>query len=156
MFRNWHPLPNSLMGSGEGASFDLLGEYRDSRRFVEEIKRAREATGLTLVGVSRRVRYRSDGPISQGKRAQQEPDTGNALALRRRSRAALVRTAEAIRDTRPARGKATRVGAAQGEVEPAVLTCGHELIVPRIVRASGSLPRVERPSSAAGSRGRTR
>jgi hypothetical protein len=45
-FRDWHPSPEELDASGEGASFDLHGEYRDLRPFVEEIKRAREAAKL--------------------------------------------------------------------------------------------------------------
>jgi hypothetical protein len=54
MFRNWHPSPEELIASGEAANFDLHGEYRELRPFVEEIKRAREAAGLTLAEVSRR------------------------------------------------------------------------------------------------------
>jgi Helix-turn-helix len=54
MFRNWHPSPEELIASGEAANFDLHGEYRELRPFVEEIKRTREATGLTLAEVSRR------------------------------------------------------------------------------------------------------
>ena len=54
MFREWHPSPEELIASGEGANFDLHGEYRELRPFVEEIKRAREAAGLTLAEVSRR------------------------------------------------------------------------------------------------------
>jgi hypothetical protein len=52
-FRNWHPSPEELIATGEGANFDLHGEYRELRPFVEEIKRAREAAGLTLAEVSR-------------------------------------------------------------------------------------------------------
>src|SRR5207249_9345509 len=54
MFRNWHPSPEELIASGEGANFALQGEYRELRPFVEKIKRAREAAGLTLAEVSRR------------------------------------------------------------------------------------------------------
>src|SRR3984893_17102229 len=54
MFRNWHPSPEELIASGEGANFDLHGEYRELHPFVEEIKRAREGAGLTLAEVSRR------------------------------------------------------------------------------------------------------
>jgi hypothetical protein len=48
MFQNRHASPEELIASGEGASFDLRGEYCELRPFVEEIKRAREAAGLTL------------------------------------------------------------------------------------------------------------
>ncbi|HEV3022583.1 MAG TPA: hypothetical protein VGX76_08945, partial [Pirellulales bacterium] len=34
MFRNWHPSPEELIASGEGANFDLHGEYRELRPFV--------------------------------------------------------------------------------------------------------------------------
>jgi hypothetical protein len=51
-FREWHPSPEELIASGEGTNVDLHGEYRDLRPFVEEIKRAREAAGLTLTEVS--------------------------------------------------------------------------------------------------------
>ena len=54
MFRNWHPSPEELIASGEGANFNLQGEYRQLRPFVEEMKRAREDAGLTLADVSRR------------------------------------------------------------------------------------------------------
>src|SRR5581483_11949763 len=53
-FRDWHPSPEELIASGEGANFDLHGEYRELRAFVQAIKRAREAAGLTLADVSRR------------------------------------------------------------------------------------------------------
>jgi hypothetical protein len=48
MFRNRYSSPEELIASGKGANFGLHGEYRELRRFVDEIKRAREATGLTL------------------------------------------------------------------------------------------------------------
>ncbi len=113
MFRNLHPPPEQFIGSGEGASFDLLGEYREQRRFVEEIKRAREATGLPLVGLSRRSGI--DQPaLSRKENGHNKNPTLEtlwcyAVAVGRR----LVLTAEAIRDTRPARGKAKRVRAAR-------------------------------------------
>ena len=43
-----------MIATGEGANFNLQGEYRELRPFVEEIKRAREAAGLTLAELSRR------------------------------------------------------------------------------------------------------
>ena len=36
MFRNWHPSPEELIASGEGANFDLHGECRELRPFVED------------------------------------------------------------------------------------------------------------------------
>ena len=54
MFRQWHPSPEELIASGEAANFDLHGEYRELRPFIEKIKHAREAAGLTLADVSRR------------------------------------------------------------------------------------------------------
>jgi hypothetical protein len=53
-FRDWHPSPEELIASGEAADFDLHVEYRELRPFVQEIKRAREAAGLTLAEASRR------------------------------------------------------------------------------------------------------
>jgi len=53
-FCNWHPSPEELIASGEGANFDLHGNYRELRPFVDGIKRAREAAGLTLAEVPRR------------------------------------------------------------------------------------------------------
>ncbi len=53
-FRDWHPSPEELIASGEGANFDLHGEYQELRPFVERIKHAREENGLTLAEVSRR------------------------------------------------------------------------------------------------------
>ncbi len=54
MFRKWNRFPEELIGRSEGANFDLHGEYRKLRPFVEEIKRARDGAGLTLAEVSRR------------------------------------------------------------------------------------------------------
>jgi len=42
------------IATGEGANFDLHGEFRELRPFVKEIKRAREAAGLTLAEASHR------------------------------------------------------------------------------------------------------
>ncbi len=42
------------MPPARGANFDLHGEYRELRPFVEEMKGDREAAGLTLAEVSRR------------------------------------------------------------------------------------------------------
>jgi DNA-binding XRE family transcriptional regulator len=112
MFRDWHPSPEELIASGEGANFDLHGEYPELRRFVEEIKRAREAAGLTLVEVSRRCGI--DQPalsrLENGHNKNPTLDTlwRYAAAVGRR----LLLTTEAIRDTRPRRGRTTRVRAA--------------------------------------------
>jgi len=113
MFGNWHPSPKELIASGEGASFDLHGEYRELRPFVAEIKRTREAAGLTLAEVSRRCGI--DQPalsrLENGHNKNPTLDTlwGYAAAVGRR----LVLTTEAICDTRPAQGKAKRVRAAR-------------------------------------------
>jgi Helix-turn-helix domain len=53
-FRDWHPSPEELIASGEAVNFDLRGEYRPLRPLLEELKRNREAAGLTLAEVSRR------------------------------------------------------------------------------------------------------
>jgi DNA-binding XRE family transcriptional regulator len=113
MFGNWHPSPEELIASGEGANFDLHGEYRALRPFVEKIKRAREAAGLTLAEVSRRCGI--DQPalsrLETGHNKNPTLDTlwryAAAVGLR------LVLTNEAIRDTRPTRGRGKRVRAAQ-------------------------------------------
>jgi len=111
MFRNWHPSPEELIATGEAANFDLHGEYRELRPFVEEIKRAREAAGLTLAEVSRRCGI--DQPalsrLENGHNKNPTLDTlwRYAAAIGRR----LVLTTEAIRDTRPAQDKVKRVRA---------------------------------------------
>jgi DNA-binding XRE family transcriptional regulator len=113
MFSEWHPSPEELIASGEGANFDLHGEYGELRPFVEEMKRAREAAGLTLAEVSRRCGI--DQPalsrLENGHTKNPTLDTlwRYAAAVGRR----LVLTTEAIRDTRPAQGKAKRVRAAR-------------------------------------------
>src|SRR5271165_2115100 len=105
MFRDWQPSPEELIASGEGADFDLHGEYRQLRPFVEEIKRAREEAGLTLAEVSRRCGI--DQPalsrLETGHNKNPTLDTlwRYAAAVGRR----LVLTTEAIQDTRPARSK---------------------------------------------------
>ena len=112
-FRNWHPSPEELIASGEGANFDLHGEYRELRPFVEEIQRAREEAGLTLAEVCRRCGI--DQPalsrLENGHNKNPTLDTlwRYAAAVGRR----LVLTTEPIRDTRPTGGKAKRVRAAR-------------------------------------------
>jgi DNA-binding XRE family transcriptional regulator len=111
MFQAWHPSPEELIASGAGANFDLHGEYRELRPFVVEIKRAREEAGLTLAEVSRRCGI--DQPalsrLETGHNKNPTLDTlwRYAAAVGRR----LVLTTEAIRDTRPTRGRAKRVRA---------------------------------------------
>jgi DNA-binding XRE family transcriptional regulator len=113
LFREWQPSPEELIASGEGANFDLHGEYRQLRPLVEEIKRAREATGLTLAEVCRRCGI--DQPalsrLENGHNKNPTLDTlwryAAAVGLR------LLLTTEAIRDTRPARGKSKRARAAR-------------------------------------------
>jgi len=110
-FRNWHPSPEELIATGEGANFDLHGEYRELRPLVQEIKRAREGAGLTLAEVSRRCGI--DQPalsrLENGHNKNPTLDTlwRYAAAVGRR----LILTTEAIRDTRLAKGKAKRVRA---------------------------------------------
>ena len=113
MFRNWHPSPEELIASGEAANFDLHGEYRELRPFLEEIKRARETAGLTLAEVSRRCGI--DQPalsrLETGRNKNPTLDTlwRYAAAVGRR----LVLTTEAICDTRPKQRKARPVRAAR-------------------------------------------
>jgi transcriptional regulator with XRE-family HTH domain len=111
MFRDWHPSPEELIASGEGAKFDLRGEYRALRPLVEEIKRNRESAGLTLAEVSRRCGI--DQPalsrLENGHNKNPTLDTlwRYAAAVGRR----LVLTTEAIPDTRMVPGQAKRVRA---------------------------------------------
>src|SRR6516162_11889365 len=56
LFRNWHPSPEELIASGEGANFDVHGEYRQLRPLVDGLQRTREAAGLTLPPLARRCR----------------------------------------------------------------------------------------------------
>jgi hypothetical protein len=113
MFREWHPSPEELIASGEGANFDLHGEYRQLRPFVEEMKRAREAARLTLAEVSRRCGI--DQPalsrLENGHNKNPTLDTlwRYAAAVGRR----LLLTTEPIRATRPAQRKPKRARAAR-------------------------------------------
>jgi DNA-binding XRE family transcriptional regulator len=104
-FRDWHPSPEELIATGEGANFNLHGEYRELRPFVEEMKRAREAAGLTLAEVSRRcgIDQPALSPLENGHNKNPTLDTlwRYAAAVGRR----LILTTEAIQDTRQARGK---------------------------------------------------
>ena len=86
MFRNWHPSPEELIASRRG------GELRPPRR----VSRAAPVRGGDQAGPRGGGTHpgrgvpalwdRPAGPFSPGKRAQQEPDAGHALALRCRSR----------------------------------------------------------------------
>jgi hypothetical protein len=115
MFRDWHPSPEELIASGEGATFDLHGEYRALRQFVTEIKRAREAAGLALAEVSRRCGI--DQPalsrLENGHNKNPTLDTlwRYAAAVGQR----LILTTEVIRNTRPRRDKLNRVRAERGK-----------------------------------------
>jgi DNA-binding XRE family transcriptional regulator len=112
-FLDWHPSPEELIASGEGANFALHGEYRQLRPLLEELKQAREAAGLTLAEVSRRCGI--DQPalsrLENGHSKNPTLDTlwRYAAAVGRR----LVLTTEAIRDTLPAEGKPRRAKAAR-------------------------------------------
>jgi hypothetical protein len=109
MFRDCHPPPEELIASGEGSNFELHGEYRDLRPFVQGIKRAREAAGLTLMQVSRRCGI--DQPaLSRLENGHNHNPTLDTLwryvaAVGRR----LILTTEAIPDTRPMPVKTKRV-----------------------------------------------
>jgi DNA-binding XRE family transcriptional regulator len=110
-FKNWHPSPEELIASGEGANFDLHGEFRQLRPLVEEIRQAREVAGLTLAEVSRRCGI--DQPalsrLENGHNRNPTLDTlwRYAAAVGRR----LLLTTEEIPDTRPAKGKSKGVRA---------------------------------------------
>jgi DNA-binding XRE family transcriptional regulator len=112
-FRNWHPSPEELIATGEGVNFDLHGEYRQLRPFVEEMKRAREASGLTLAEVSRRsgIDQPALSRLENGHNKNPTLDTlwRYAAAVGRR----LVLATEAIVDTRPEKTKAKVVQAAR-------------------------------------------
>jgi DNA-binding XRE family transcriptional regulator len=111
LFRDWHPSPEELIASGEGANFDLQGEFRGLRGFVAEMKRTREAAGLTLAEVSRRCGI--DQPaLSRLENGQNKNPTLDTLwryaaGLGQR----LILSSEAIRDTRPAKTNAKHVRA---------------------------------------------
>ncbi len=99
-FRDWHPSPEELIASGEAVTFDLRGEYRPLRPLLEELKRTREAAGLTLAEVSRRCGI-DEPALSRLENGHNENPTLDTLwryaaALARR----LVLTTEAIADTR--------------------------------------------------------
>lgn len=108
-FRDWHPSPEELIASGEGAKFSLHGEYHKLRPFVAEIKRAREAAGLTLAEISRRCGI--DQPalsrLENGHNKNPTLDTlwRYAAAVGRR----LLLSTEPITDTRPVKKSSKRV-----------------------------------------------
>jgi DNA-binding XRE family transcriptional regulator len=103
-FRTWHPSPEELVASGEGANFDLRGEYRELHPFVQKIKQARQAAGLTLAEVSRRCGI--DQPalsrLENGRNRNPTLDTlwRYAAAVGQR----LILSTETIRDTRQTPG----------------------------------------------------
>ena len=106
LFREWHPSPEELIASGEGANFNLQGEFRGLRRFVAEMKQARVAVGLTLAEVSRRCGI--DQPalsrLESGRNKNPTLDTlwRYAAALGQR----LILSSESIPDSRAAKANA--------------------------------------------------
>jgi hypothetical protein len=117
-FRDWHPSPEELIASGEGANYDLHGEYRQLRPLLEGLRRARKAAGLTLAEVSRRCGI--DQPalsrLENGHTKNPTLDTlwRYAAAVGRR----LLLSTEVIRDTRPADGKSRGSKAARKAESP--------------------------------------
>jgi DNA-binding XRE family transcriptional regulator len=113
IFWTWHPSPEELIAAGEGVNFDLRGEYRQLRPLLEQIKRAREAAGLTLADVARRCGI--DQPalsrLENGHNKNPTLDTlwRYAAAVGRR----LLLTTEAIADTRARKGKAKHLQTAR-------------------------------------------
>jgi DNA-binding XRE family transcriptional regulator len=111
-FRTWHPSPEELIASGEGANFSLHGEYRFLRPLLAELKQAREAAGLTLAEVSKRCGI--DQPalsrLENGHNKNPTLDTlwRYAAAVGRR----LLLDTERIKDTRV--GKKRANAAARG------------------------------------------
>ena len=107
-----HRFPEELIPSGEGASFDFHGGYRELRPLVEEIRRIREAAGLTLAVVSRRCRI--DQPalsrLENGHNMNPTLDTLWRYSAVGRGQAL---TTEAIRDPRPSQAEPTRVPTAR-------------------------------------------
>jgi transcriptional regulator with XRE-family HTH domain len=53
-FRDWHPGPEELIASGAAARLGLNVLYAPARQLLAELKRVREAAGLTLAEVSKR------------------------------------------------------------------------------------------------------
>jgi len=104
---------------------------------VEEIKRAREAAGLTLAEVAGRCGI--DQPaLSRLENGHNKNPTLDTLRRYAAAVGRLVLTTEAIRATRPAQGNAKPVRPAR-ERWAALLICSDEPIIPRNVRASGSV-----------------
>ena len=112
-FRDWHPGPEELIASGAAARLGLNVVHFPAEELLRRLKASREAAGLTLADVSARCGI--DQPalsrLENGHTQNPTLDTlwRYAAALGRR----LVLTTEAIRDTRPAQGKAKRVRAAR-------------------------------------------
>ncbi|HEX5443607.1 MAG TPA: helix-turn-helix transcriptional regulator [Pirellulales bacterium] len=113
MFRNWHPSPEEMIASGAGANFNLRGEYRELRPFVDEIKRAREAAGLTLAEVSRRCGIDQPALSRLENGHNKDPDARHPLALCGRRRAAAHHLHRSDPRHAPVRSKAKRVVAAR-------------------------------------------
>jgi transcriptional regulator with XRE-family HTH domain len=112
------------------------------RTFVEEIRRAREAAGLTLAEVSRRCGIDQSAPsrLENGHNKNPTFDTLWRYPPYRRTAVGwrLVLTTEAIRDTRPARVKANRVRAAP-DLEAGLRFRSHERKFLGSFGASGSV-----------------
>jgi Helix-turn-helix domain len=113
MFRNWHRAPEELIADGELATVGLRGAYGELHSFVDQIKKAREASGLTLAEVS--VRCGIDQPaLSRAEDGRNKTTTLDTLwryadAVGRRR----VMTRETTRDTR--RRASSRSGSVRNE-----------------------------------------
>jgi transcriptional regulator with XRE-family HTH domain len=55
-FRDWHPGPEELIASGAAARLGLNVLYAPARELLADLKREREAAGLSLAEVSKRCR----------------------------------------------------------------------------------------------------
>jgi transcriptional regulator with XRE-family HTH domain len=98
-----------LIAGGEGTNLDLHGENRELRPFVEEIKRAREAAGLSLAEVSRRCGIDQPALSHLETGDNKNPTLGTLCRYAAAVGLRLVLTTEPIRDTRPAQENAKPV-----------------------------------------------
>jgi DNA-binding XRE family transcriptional regulator len=100
-FRSWHPGPEELIASGEAARLGLDVVHSPAQDLLRQLKKSREAAGLTLADISARCGI--DQPalsrLENGHTQNPTLDTiwRYAAALGKR----LVLFADDIQDTRP-------------------------------------------------------
>jgi hypothetical protein len=107
-FRDWHPGPEELIGSGAAARLGLNVVHFPAQDLLRHLKASREAAGLTLADVSARCGIDQPALSRLENGHTQNPTVDTLWRYAAGVGKRLVLSAEDIQDTRPVSSKARR------------------------------------------------